>query len=161
MGWIGGYAMWRSRIGWIKIPVNVYIRLGWEQGAVGRRMVHGCLEMYLDMTFLSLCCCLWSRMCGVLHAVEKMQICQGLGQSCTLTVTSSLGQIGAEVSTETSQHLLCPQNLVTGVTTRLRSGWAGAIWQEGGGWWATTAANWAHWDHMGYFWKSWHLSFSL
>lgn len=47
---------------------------------------------------------------------------RGLGQSCTLTVTSSLGQIGAEVSTETSQHLLCPQNLVTGVTTRLRSG---------------------------------------
>lgn len=35
--------MWRSKSGWSKIPVKVYIRLGWEQRAAGWRMVHGCL----------------------------------------------------------------------------------------------------------------------
>lgn len=44
---------------------------------------------------------------------------RGLGQS--LTVTPSWGQVRAEVSTETSQHLLCPQNLTTGVTAWLLS----------------------------------------
>lgn len=43
IGWNCGNATWRSKIGWSKIPLNVYIRLGWEQGGVGRRMVHGCL----------------------------------------------------------------------------------------------------------------------
>lgn len=85
-----------------------------------------CLEMYLDKTFLCLCCCLWKGMCGA----RRCSICTGegadlpragrrLGQSPTPTVTPSWGQGGAEVSTETSQHSMCPQNLMTRVTARL------------------------------------------
>lgn len=87
-----------------------------------------CLEMYLDETFLCLCCCLWKGMCGA----RRCSICTGegadlpragrrLGQSPTPTVTPSWGQGGAEVSTETSQHSMCPQNLMTRVTARLQS----------------------------------------
>lgn len=46
---------------------------------------------------------------------------RGLEQSPFPTATPSWGQEGTKVSTEPSQHLMCPQNLMRGITARLPS----------------------------------------